>query len=548
MAREETVQRLVGDRYTLLEPLGRGGMGTVWRATDELLQRRVAVKQVTIPALDPSEQGSVRERVIREARAAARLGHRASVTVFDVVEDAGSVHIVMELLEADTLAELVARRGPLTVEEAARLGLELVGALDAAHRQGIVHRDVKPSNVMMLPTGAVKLTDFGIASVKDHPSVTGTGQVLGSPSYMAPEQAMSSATGEAVDWWGLGATLYFALEGRPPFDRGGAVSTLTAVVHDEPASPVRAGAMAPVLERLLEKEPLARPGPTELRSLLHPLAGSERPGTPAPPPAPAPRVDAGEPPAPPPAPAPPPTRTPAERRPPPPPTGTVAEARPHGSPARPAGGPARRRPAVVLALLAVVAVLLGALAWASSTGDEGERRSPAEGARVEERPTAGGNGDGAKATGTGGVPTDWVTYTDPKVGYRVAHPPGWRVRTLDRTRTDIADPSTGAYLRLDWTDRPGPSPEGAWEAQSRSFGSRHDGYDEIRIEPTTYKGFDAAVWEYAYSAGGARLHAVNLGFVTGRYGFALNFQTSEGRWSGSQSTFDAFKASFRPPD
>jgi hypothetical protein len=236
----------------------------------------------------------------------------------------------------------------------------------------------------------------------------------------------------------------------------------------------RAGALAPLLARLLDKEPAQRPGPAELREALQPA----------------------------------PARRPLFTR---PVTTTLA------------------------ALLAVVAVVLGALVW-SATRDEG------------------GNGDaGAVAPstqaddGAGAVPGDWVTYTDPKVGYTLAHPPGWRVRALDGTRTDITDPRTRSYLRIDWTDTPGPSPEGAWEAQSRSFGSRHGRYDEIRIDPTSYKGFDAAVWEYAYSAGGARLHAVNLGFVTGTHGFALNFQTHEQRWDGSQDLFEAFKASFRVP-
>ncbi|MGQ0519931.1 MAG: serine/threonine-protein kinase [Actinomycetota bacterium] len=576
MAREETVHKLVGDRYSLLEPLGRGGMGTVWRGRDELLQRSVAVKHVAVAALDAADRGAVRDRVIREARAAARLSHPASVTVFDVVEDESDVHIVMELVEADTLAQRVERDGPVPVDAAARFGLALVGALEAAHRQGIVHRDVKPSNVLLPAGGAVKLTDFGIASVKDHPSLTGTGQMLGSPAYMAPEQALSQPSGEEVDWWGLGATLYFAVEGRPPFERNGALATLAAVVHDEPAAPERAGALAPLLARLLDKEPAQRPGPAELREALQraahageaaativggsdpagaPTTGARAPtGTenaegaeqprpaPAPPPA-GPRDVTGPAPAPPPtgpravtepvpAPPPPEPRAVTEPGPAPPPTGPRAGAGP---------APGRRRlltrpvTTTLAALLAVVAVVLAALVW-SATRDEGGNGDAGAVAPSTQA------GDGARD-----VPRDWVTYTDPKVGYTIAHPPGWRVRALDGTRTDITDPRTRSYLRIDWTDTPGPSPEGAWEAQSRSFGSRHDQYEEIGIDPTSYKGFDAAVWEYAYSAGGARLHAVNLGFVTGTHGFALNFQTHEQRWEGSQDLFEAFKASFRVP-
>ncbi|MDP9388970.1 MAG: serine/threonine protein kinase, partial [Actinomycetota bacterium] len=273
MPREETLHRCVGGRYTLLEPLGRGGMGTVWRGHDELLRRDVAVKQVAVHAGAPgSPSASARERVMREAQAAARLSHPASVTVYDVLEEDGSIYIVMELLVADTLAGVVERAGPLAPADAARLGAELAGVLDAAHRQGIVHRDVKPGNVMVLPSGGVKLTDFGIASVKDDPALTATGQVLGSPSYMAPEQALGERAGPAADSWGLGATLYFAVEGRPPFERPGALSTLTAVVNDDPAPPQLAGPLAPVLQGLLAKDPGARPTPADARRALRALA------------------------------------------------------------------------------------------------------------------------------------------------------------------------------------------------------------------------------------------------------------------------------------
>jgi hypothetical protein len=189
-----------------------------------------------------------------------------------------------------------------------------------------------------------------------------------------------------------------------------------------------------------------------------------------------------------------------------------------------------------------VAVLVAILGWAASgNGDRDETATGPTTATTTTTTTSGGESPTTAAPE--GAPPGWVTYTDPKVGYRIAHPPGWRVTPLDGTRTDITDPGTGTYLRVDWTDKPGPSPEGAWESLSRSFGARHEAYQEIRIEPTTYKGFDAALWEYAYTSGGARLHAVNLGMVTGRYGFALNFQAAESRWA----EFEAFKASFQVP-
>ncbi|MGH9176982.1 MAG: hypothetical protein ACRD0N_00305, partial [Acidimicrobiales bacterium] len=198
--------------------------------------------------------------------------------------------------------------------------------------------------------------------------------------------------------------------------------------------------------------------------------------------------------------------------------------------------PQPRRPVALAVAALAVLLLAAALVWTKSSRDEPGPRGPAAPA---EETAARDNGDD--------VPSDWVTYADPRVGYRVAHPPGWQVRTRDGTRTDIVDPGTGSYLRLDWTASPGPSPEAAWESLSRSFGARHAEYREIRIEPTTFKDFDAAEWEYTYTDGGARLHAIDLGFVTRAHGFALNFQTHEERWEDSQDIFEAFKASFQVP-
>ncbi|HEX2195381.1 MAG TPA: serine/threonine-protein kinase, partial [Actinomycetota bacterium] len=291
--------RLVGSRYALERPIGRGGMGTVWRATDRLLQRAVAVKEVQLPATVPENERAVtRSRVLREARAAARISHPGAVIVYDVVEERGVAsaggqedarpYIVMELVEAPTLDDVVRRDGPLDEPRAARLGLEILGALEAAHSQDIVHRDVKPANVMLPEGRHAKLADFGIASVKGDPGLTATGLVLGSPSYMAPEQAKEDVTGPASDLWSLGATLYFAVEGEPPFDRGQAIPTLTAVVGDEPRPLRRARALRGPIEALLEKDPARRPRAALVRQMLEDALSEE--ATPSPEPQPA--VDA----------------------------------------------------------------------------------------------------------------------------------------------------------------------------------------------------------------------------------------------------------------
>src|SRR5688500_2506560 len=239
-------------------------MGSVWRGEDLLLQRPVAVKRVELPAhLPEEERATLRSRVLREARAAARVGHPRLVTIFDVVEEEGTVFLVQELVDAPTLKQLVTERGPLEPTEVARIGVQLAEGLAAAHANGVIHRDVKPSNVMVREDGTVKLADFGIASVSGDPQITGTGVVIGSPAYMAPEQATGETVGAAADVWSLGATLYFAVEGTQPFGKSDTLSTLTAVVNDPPRTTTRAGGLERVLTKLLDKDAESRPSVAE---------------------------------------------------------------------------------------------------------------------------------------------------------------------------------------------------------------------------------------------------------------------------------------------
>src|SRR5919198_3423010 len=245
---DRTAERLIADRYALETSIGQGGMGIVWRARDTLLGREVAIKEVRVPPTVPdSERDSMRARVLREARAAARLNHPGAVTLYDVINEQGHAFIVMELIHAPTLAEVVASEGPLDPARAAGVGLQVAAALAAAHQAGIVHRDVKPGNVMLAPDGTARLTDFGIARVQGDPKLTSTGLIVGSPAYMAPEQASGEAAGPAADLWSLGATLYYALEGHTPFERGSSIATLAAVVNDPPQPTRRAGALGPIV-------------------------------------------------------------------------------------------------------------------------------------------------------------------------------------------------------------------------------------------------------------------------------------------------------------
>src|SRR4051812_1864867 len=234
-------------------------MGTVWRGEDVVLGRPVAVKEVAFPhGVSEEEREVLRERTRREARAAAKLDHPSAVTVFDVAEEDGVPYLVMELVDARTLAEVVRSDGPLSPRQAAEVGLAVLGALEAAHAVGIVHRDVKPGNVLLRPDGRVGLTAFGIAASTRHSGITSTGLLLGSPSYIAPERARGEQPGPPSDLWSLGATLFTAVEGRAPYDKGEPLPTMTAVVTGDHAPFVAAGPLAPVLEGLLEKDPEQR--------------------------------------------------------------------------------------------------------------------------------------------------------------------------------------------------------------------------------------------------------------------------------------------------
>jgi eukaryotic-like serine/threonine-protein kinase len=270
--------RVVAGRYALTGVLGRGGMGTVWLATDQVLERQVALKEVTFSVhLTDEERAILRERTMREARAAARLDHPRVTTVYDVVEDDGKPWLVMERVSAHSLQETLEQHGPLSPAAVARLGLDILAALDAAHQAGIVHRDVKPANVLVHPDGHACLTDFGIATTTGDSSLTTQGALVGSPSYMAPERANGDEPRPPVDLWSLGATLYTAVEGRPPFDRGEPMATLMAVVSEQPAPMLRAGPLEPVLRGLLTKDPARRTTPEQARRQLTALLSSPPP-------------------------------------------------------------------------------------------------------------------------------------------------------------------------------------------------------------------------------------------------------------------------------
>ncbi|MET8157337.1 protein kinase [Sphaerisporangium sp. NPDC005289] len=251
----EQQMRLLADRYELIAALGRGTMGTVWRAHDRLLGRDVAVKEIRHDSgLTKEQREELRERMIREGRNAAKIVHPSVATVHDAILVDGSPWIVMELVEARSLEQVVDEEGPLPPRLVAEIGLDLLGALGAAHKQGVLHRDVKPSNVLLTDTGRVVLTDFGIAKSEGDSNITRTGMVIGSPGYTAPERARGDHTGPESDLWSLGATLYFAVEGRPAYERKSVSETLAALMTEQADPPTQAGPLRPALEGLLEKD------------------------------------------------------------------------------------------------------------------------------------------------------------------------------------------------------------------------------------------------------------------------------------------------------
>jgi hypothetical protein len=602
--------RLVADRYVLNAPLGRGGMGVVWRAQDRVLGRQAAVKEVVFPpTMAEEERRSAQARVMREARAAARLNHPGAVTLYDVVQDQGGTFIVMELVAAPTLADLVQAQGPLTPEQVAELGSQLAGVLEAAHAAGIVHRDVKPGNVMVAADGRVKLADFGVASLQGDPQLTSTGLVIGSPAYMAPEQARGEASGPPADFWALGATLFYAVEGVPPFDRGSSIATLAAVVNEPPRAPRRAGALTPIITALLAKDPASRPSGAEVRAELGRLAGPrpsptevlpvQGPGRTVPFPAAAAAVDpaaaAGPPaaarpseaeavpedradpaesdrpvpasdaqPTPVPAPSSRPPEAPAFEPAPPAPEPT-REPRPLLPPAPAVDRGGRGRMVGVLALLVVLGLagVLFAVNLRSGGGDP-------DAAPETTAAPAGGGGNGATETtrqGTStteapsttgaptttaagaGLPEGWTAFTNQRGANRVGVPPDFRARTRQSYNATVVEERGGAdrVFTVRSTNPANPLPQASRDY--RAYAARtFDGFREVRYaEDQTYAGHPGAVvFEYQAIRDGRRVHVSHVNLKGRTWGYNVEFIAPAGDWDASRTLARQFEQAFQP--
>ncbi len=528
----ESGARRVASRYAVRVPaIGHGGMGVVWRAEDTLLGREVAIKEVRLPpSLAEDERARIRARVMREARAAARLNHPGAVTLHDIVEEDGRPFIVMELVRAPTLTELVAGDGPLPPARAAAIGLRLLDTLEAAHRAGIVHRDVKPGNVMVCGDGTTKLADFGIASLRGDPAVTASGLLVGSPAYMAPEQAEQGPVGPPTDLWALGATLYFAVEGEPPFEKGGPVPTLASVVHDPPRPMRRAGALEPALTALLRKSPGDRPHGADLRRLLRDAAAGPAARAAGPAVVSA-DTDTG-------------TDTAAAdvAVADPPATGVTAEFAPLPAPPEGAGErPARRGPRRLAALLSlVVVVLLGLLGWWAVATGRLLGPGPAAPAPAGTAPPAG---------------QGWTPYAHEGGAFTVRHPPGWSVDPDAAERwVRFLDPAgAGRFFKVQ-VDEDRKDPLRAWEDTEKDFRAdlrNHPGYRRVALERTAFElpGAEparAALWEFTYDRNGRPTHAWDLSVVTASRRYSVLFQTDARVWESSRGLLDAFLQGFQP--
>ncbi|MFE9449361.1 serine/threonine-protein kinase [Streptomyces sp. NPDC006739] len=533
---------LVAGRYRLVESIGQGGMGRVWRAVDEILDRLVAVKEMRVDGLDAEDSRTRRERALREARATARIDHPHVVRVYDVVDEGERLWIVMELVVGRSLEQITAEDGPLDPHRTAHLGLGLVAALRQVHAGGVLHRDIKPGNVLVEHGGSrVVLTDFGIAAIQDAKALTMVGMLVGSPDYMAPERVSGRPQGPPSDVWSLGATLCAALAGHSPFSRDTTLATLHAVLYEEPELPSAAGPLRPVLAALLQKDPAARPPLPGIEQALRDMAEAPRRGAAEAEKerererergrgrerergkAPRPRV------------TPDPAGTGAATAAAPPPVGpavslarsrTQAEAETQAGtrPASPdAAGTAarpRRRTALlaalgVVAVAAVVAVLLGTSAGGPRTRNDAG--------------TAGSTGPSTAPASTAPSPTVEGTARPPGLppgarreagGFAWVTPRGWR-----------RDEKTGAEVHY-------TSPDGRQELAAKSSLARgdlmdtwrtseqnaHQGEDyvKIRLGPTTFHGHPAVLWEYTFTLGGVPWHARLLGFDANGKSYQIN--------------------------
>ncbi|MEU7499239.1 serine/threonine-protein kinase [Streptomyces griseofuscus] len=503
---------LIAGRYRLAESIGSGGMGRVWRAHDEVLHRAVAVKELTAALyVSDSDQAVLLARTRAEARAAARINHSAVVTVHDVLDHDGRPWIVMELVEGNSLADAVKEQGRIEPREAARIGLWVLRALRAAHSAGVLHRDVKPGNVLLGRDGRVLLTDFGIAQIEGDSTITRTGEVVGSVDYLAPERVRGHDPGPASDLWALGATLYTAVEGRSPFRRTSPLSTMQAVVEEEAEQPVNAGPLGPVISALLRKEPERRPSAEEAEQMLAEAAEGRRPSA---------------------AQAYVPTQTSGLHG----PGSTGGYGTPGqttnaravngsvtGGPATPVGpsavgptavGPVpgghgggrpvrpRRRLRTLALVVAAAAVLGGGAAVGFQEWNNARHDSAAhDGTNPGPASSASPGGDQDPDTGT--VPDSWETHHDP-LGFSISLPKGWKRKVYGINgplkQIDYTPDGGKHFVRISIDTSPDFADAYEHQKDLEQQLQRLVGYQRVTLKQNVYRDRNGSLWEYTWNA------------------------------------------------
>ncbi|MBX7547796.1 serine/threonine protein kinase [Streptomyces sp. tea 10] len=518
--------RLVAGRYRLVERIGRGGMGTVWRAEDEVLARQVALKQLhTQPHLSDAEVATLYERTRREARSAARIVHPNVIVVHDVAEDDGRPCIVMEYVPAPTLGDALKDGRTLPPDEAARIGLGMIAAVRAAHTAGVLHRDIKPANVLLGAGGRVVLTDFGIARTDGASTLTQTGEMIGSIDFMAPERIRGQDPGPASDLWSLGATLYQAVEGRPPYRRDTAMETAYAIATD-PLEPMRqAGPLTTLVETLLAKDPADRPTAEQTEQALRAVGSGASPTGTAPSAGPAGlRPDD--------------TRSavrtsPARHAPPEPSDGDRQDA---GDPHERRRGRRRPRRPLVPAVTALV-VASAAAAAAYVLAHEGADQAHAH--------RTGGTAAGTPSATPSPVPAGYHLVRDQRLGVSFPVPDGWKPKKGPSDEVTYADPSGLAGITIGMVDPAGSHPVEHFADIEANTKVNYDTYRRLRMQKTTFKGKPAAVWEFTFRGRARVFRAIDLGYGTvGGREYDIYVSAPDARWDTYRPVFDHLRDGF----
>jgi eukaryotic-like serine/threonine-protein kinase len=563
-------ETLVAGRYRIGPCLGTGGMGRVWLARDEVLRRDVAIKEIALPfGLTDEEREEMRERTLREARAAARLSHPNVVRIYDVQHGDERPWIVMEYVPARSLLQVIKENGPLPPKDVAGIGLAVLAALDAADRAGVVHRDVKPSNVLIADDGRVLLTDFGAAMIDEgEGALTQTGIILGSPRYIAPERAATGISTLESDLWSLGATLYEAVEGRGPYTRETTLAVLVALATEKPDPVDRAGPLKPVINGLLQKNPKARMRLPEVEQRLRRIADVQN--------AvrlhqvPMPRFGEMAPPA----------LTPAADRdtgsisdgvvvkldslpvpavPSRPPAAAAAPSSAPPTPQSPAAAPSRPAPIVpprrrhkrawLAGLAAAVVVLAGAAVYAVTEGvpwAQDARLTSAEAASNGGAPAAPSSAARTSAAAPAALPTTLpggYSWYSSKSGFRVAWPTTWVKIQESRTSVTLCNPGGPPVVAVREWIRPDPDLQAALRREETA--ANLPSYKRLRMNVAPQQ--DSAEWEYTFTDPKmGPLHGVDRAVIVGSRAYLITWRTPAAEWSQHRERFRVVASTFQP--